>query len=246
VKIFDWGFLNTMGSPLQSVSVLNNNVTNNRFPGMFLRMCFHDNSIHSEFPSFNEYVKDNLDVNGKWAGPSTYLKTSGADASVLICPQERYHPNQNYDKTASRILYALQETADIGIIDANGNPTSMIDKYGLSYSDLLQNGGVAATIWLTKLQITDYSTVFTYGRHDACHVPGGGSNRIKLCGPTQLLPGLLMEAEELNSWFWTRGMNECTWMALMWTHTTMVSSLFDPLFFPTTKSLTSCQTFLYS
>jgi hypothetical protein len=47
VKIFAWGFRNTMGSPLQSVSELNNNVSNNRFPGMSLRMCFHDNSINS-------------------------------------------------------------------------------------------------------------------------------------------------------------------------------------------------------
>lgn len=36
-KIFRWGFLNSMGSPLQSVSLGINNVTNNRFPGMFLR-----------------------------------------------------------------------------------------------------------------------------------------------------------------------------------------------------------------
>jgi hypothetical protein len=229
-KIFDWGFSNTMGSPLQSVSVGNNGITNNRFPGMFLRMCFHDNSVDSGYPSFNQYVQENIDIDGKWDGPYTYLDTSGADASVLICPEERYHPNQNYDKTASRILYALQETADIGITDANG-ATSMVDKYyGLSYADLLHNGGIAAAIYLTETTVNDWSTVFKYGRHDACHAPEVG-HRYRLCGPTQYLPGVMMEAEELNDWFLTRGMNECTWMALMWTHTTMVSSLIDHSFF---------------
>jgi hypothetical protein len=226
VKIFDWGFNNTMGHPLQSQSLDNNRVTNNRFPSMMQRMCFHDNSVDPLYPSFNQYVKDNLS-NGKWNGPFTYLNTSGADASVLICPQERYHPNQNYDQTASRILYAMQ-TSEIGIKDQYGANTSMIDKYGLSYSDLLQNGGVAATIYLTGVNIS-LSTVFRYGRHDACHVPEVG-HRYRLCGPTQKLPGVMLEAEELNDWFWTRGMNECTWLALMWTHTVMVSSLVDPLF----------------
>ena len=93
VKIFDWGFANKMGAPLQSKSLLNNHVTNNRFPGMFLRMCFHDNSVNPEHGSFNEYVKKNLNPQGKWIGPHHYMETSGADASVLLCPQEMYHPN---------------------------------------------------------------------------------------------------------------------------------------------------------
>jgi hypothetical protein len=245
VKIFDWGRSNTMGPPLQSKSLDNNRITNNRFASMMLRMCFHDNSVDPGYPSYNQYVQSNLGIDGKWNGPFTYLETSGADASVLICPEERYHPNQNYDLTASRVLYCFQETADIGITDATGGATSMIDKYRLSYSDLLQNSGVAATIYLTGIEPTDWSTVFKYGRKDACHSPEVG-HRYRLCGPTQKLPGVLMEAEQLSSWFRDRGMNECTWLALMWTHTAMVSSLVDPLFLLWQVNLTSCQTFLHS
>jgi hypothetical protein len=251
VKIFEWGFSNNMGAPLQSRSIDNNHVTNNRFPSMFLRMCFHDNSIDSAFPSFNDYIKANMGDKGKWNGKHRYLDTSGADASVLLCSEERYHPNQNYDQTASRILYALQSNAT-GITTGTG-AISMVDKYGLSYSDLLQNGGVAAAIYLTKAEEI-LSTVFTpkFGRKDACHLPPGlapvgnekpknlfqkrvnlenkkaifgQSNRFSLCGPTENLPGILMEADEIRNWFYDRGMNECTWLALMWTHTVMVRSL---------------------
>jgi len=239
VKIFDWGFANKMGAPLQSKSLLNNHVTNNRFPGMFLRMCFHDNSVNPEHGSFNEYVKKNLNPQGKWIGPHHYMETSGADASVLLCPQEMYHPNQNYDQTASRVLYALQ-SSEVGITDdQSGAKTNMVDKYGLSYSDLLQNGGVAAAIYLNEQTSDMWFTNgdrFTFGRHDACHVPPGLVNngnansgkRFRLCGPTEFLPGVHLDSDELSSWFYSRGMNECTWLALMWTHTTMVSSLVDP------------------
>jgi hypothetical protein len=241
VKLFDWGFANTMGPPLQAHSLKGNRITSNRFPSMFLRMCFHDNSINASFPVFNQYVTDHINPkNGKWTGPYRFLETSGADASILICPEERYHPNQNFDLTASRILYALQ-TDDIGITDANG-ATSMVDKHGLSYSDLLQSGGVAAAIYLTEVTVNDWSKVFKHGRHDACHIPNGrvdfdnaqetyGIHAIhRLCGPTQQLPGVFDEAEELSNWFSARGMNECTWLALLWTHTVMVSSLVDPFF----------------
>jgi hypothetical protein len=242
VKLFDWGFANTMGPPLQAHSIKGNRIASNRFPSMFLRMCFHDNSINASFPAFNQYVQERIKPsNGKWVGPYRFLDTSGADASVLICPEERYHPNQNYDLTASRILYALQ-TDDTGITDANGVKTSMVDKHSLSYSDQLHNGGVAAAIYLTKITVNDWSTVFKVGRKDACHLPNGrvdydnaqasyGIHAIhRLCGPTHQLPGVFDEAEELNNWFSARGMNECTWLALMWTHTVMVSSLVDPFF----------------
>ena len=248
VKIFDWGFKNEMGPPLQTKSLFTNRVTNNRFPGMFLRMCFHDNSVNPEHGSFNEYVKKNINTEGKWTGPHRYMNTSGADASVLLCPQERYHPNQNYDQTASRVLYALQ-SFETGITMAVGTSekTSMIDKYKLSYSDLLQNGGVAAAIYLNKDPSDNWFTEdrFTFGRRDACHVPQGGLvnntqadsvKKFTLCGPTELLPGVHLDSDELSSWFYSRGMNECTWLALMWTHTEMVSSFVDP-FLPIRQQL---------
>ena len=230
MKIFKWGFQNNMGRPIQSRSLDNNKVTNNRFPSMFTRMCFHDNSIDSDFPPYDDYVRANL-KNGNWVGPHRYLDTSGADASVLICPEERYHPNQNYDQTASRVLYALQATATG--ITRNGDAISMLDKWGHSYADLLHNGCVAAAIFLTQANLTevnlDINKVFRFGRKDACHLPSvnaktkfGQGKRFSLCGPTELLPGVLMEAEELNKWFYARGMKECTWLALMWTHTVMV------------------------
>jgi hypothetical protein len=231
VKIFTWGFDNAMGHPIQSRSLFNNKVTNNRFPSMFLRMCFHDNSIDAAFPSFKDYVKSNIDENRNWRGPQRYLETSGADASVLICPEERYHPNENYDQTASRVLYALQ-SAETGITSVGvANAISLLDKYALSYADLLHNGCVAATLYLTQ-SATDsktLSTLFKFGRKDACHLPGAGKKRMELCGPTELLPGVLMEADELNNWFSERGMNACTWLALMWTHTVMVRRMFHRL-----------------
>jgi hypothetical protein len=239
VKIFDWGFLNEMGPPLQSKSIFNNRITNNRFPGMFLRMCFHDNSVNPDHGSFNEYVKTKMNTEGQWTGPLRYLDTSGADASVLLCPEERYHPNQNYDQTASRILYALQDI-NVGITDdQSGAQTNMIEKYKLSYSDLLHNGGVAAAIYLNKDPSDSWFTVdrFTFGRRDACFLPPGGlvdgvrvefGEVYRLCGPSQLLPGVSLESDGIRSWFDARGMNELTWLALMWTHTTMVSSLVYP------------------
>ena len=231
-QIFMWGFHNDMGPPIKSASLGNNKVTNNRLPSMFTRMCFHDNSIDSSIQiPFNEYVKNHL-KKGKWKGPTRYLETSGADASVLICPEERYHPNQNYDQTASRVLYALQ-SADTGILDdTTDTAISMVDKYGLSYADLLHNGCVAAAIFLTQVEKEDLDTVFKFGRKDACHLPAGRKNAqgkfgpvFSLCGPTENLPGVSMEADELSNWFYDRGMNECTWLALMWTHTVMVRNV---------------------
>jgi Ricin-type beta-trefoil lectin domain-like len=66
------------------VSEENNRVTNDRIPGMFLRMCFHDNAINPSQPDFQDYISKSID-NNKWIGEARFLNTSGADASNLIC-----------------------------------------------------------------------------------------------------------------------------------------------------------------
>jgi hypothetical protein len=181
-------------------------VTNDRFAGMMMRMCFHDMAIvDSELP-FPKYVKEHLVTEGgklKWNGPSRYLETSGADASVLVCPEERFHPNQNYDQTASRVLKTFQDPIylDEGV--------SLKDKYKLSYTDLLHNGCIAATIYTTDSSSVDVvlrDNPFVFGRRDACHTESG--SRVPLCGPTEVLPGVLDSIEELNDWFLDRNMNE--------------------------------------
>jgi hypothetical protein len=232
VRMFDWGFANNMGPPLQALS---STVTNNRFPGMMLRMCFHDNAINPELPDFQDYIDSFIEVDTmgftRWTGPPTHLATSGGDASVLLCSMERFHPNQNYDQTASRVLYALQTKTIPGVVDFDGSPTNMVDKYKLSYSDLLHNGCVAAAIYLrpkmnrmlrgddAKSALAE--TPMLFGRKDACRYQWAYKTRDALCGPTELLPGLQLNTKQSNDWFVTRGMTPCQFMALMWTHTTM-------------------------
>ena len=193
-------------------SVGNNGVTNDRFAGMMMRMCFHDNAIDPFQPPFPLYVKKNLvNVRGtlKWNGPSRYLETSGSDASVLVCPEERYHPNQNYDQTASRVLKTFQDAKYLG------EGKSLKDKYQLSYADLLHNGCIAATIYTTKassVEVLQYNP-FVFGRRDACHTPstnvkGAVSTAVPLCGPTEILPGVELSIEKMNKWFTDREMNE--------------------------------------
>jgi Peroxidase len=232
VRMFDWGFANNMGSPLQALS---SNVTNNRFPGMMLRMCFHDNAIHPDLPDFQDYIDGFIEEDKmgwtRWTGPPTNLATSGGDASVLVCSKERFHPNQNYDQTASRVLYALQTKSIPGIVDYEGKATNMVDKYKLSYADLLHNGCVAAAIHLRpkmnrNLRGDDAKTALAqtpmhFGRKDACRYKWADTTRVALCGPTELLPGLAMNTKQLNDWFVNRGMTPCQFMALMWTHTTI-------------------------
>jgi Peroxidase len=190
------------------VSVENNGITNNRIPGMFLRMCFHDNSVDSTQPDFQDYVKSSIDpTTKKWIAEARYMTTSGADASVLICPEERFHPNQNYDQTASRVLKSIQ--------------SHLKYKYPMSYADLLHNGCNAATIYLKG----DYPATalarhpFNVGRHDACFADTKCDSKYALCGPTELLPGLSLSAQQTSDWFTTRGMSDCLLMGLMSTHT---------------------------
>ena len=193
------------------VSEENNRVTNNRIPGMFLRMCFHDNAVDLSQPDFQDYIARSFDPRTrKWNGEAKFLNTSGADASHLICPQERYHPNNNYDQTATRVLNSIQRT--------------LKGKYKhMSYADLLHNGCNAATIYLTGGDIASSLTKnpFTFGRKDACRADNKCKKRYPLCGPTELLPGLALSVTGVNDWFRLRGMSECLFMALMWTHTTM-------------------------
>jgi hypothetical protein len=193
-------------------------------------MSFHDNAIDPIFGSFSDYVTANL-VGDKWKGPYRYLDTSGADASLFLCPEERYHVNNNYDQSASRVLYSLQYPV------LNGGTVSFIEKYGVSYADALHNGAIAAAYYLTEASVFSPSS-FHFGRKDACHLPPGrvdfdnakasygDHNIFALCGPTEILPNLVMEAEELSEWFHSRGMTDCNWLALMWTHTLMVSMMY--------------------
>ena len=212
--IFEWGFRNQMGSPLQSVSEDNNRVTNNRFPSMYLRMCFHDNTVKPDFTDFQAYIDEHVSDTGYWSGPGKYMETSGADASLLMCQEERLHPNSDYDKTASRVLYSMQVS---GVI--NGGQ-SLKSKWGLSYADLLHNGCLAAVTYLTRQAPSGIFKVnpMKVGRKDACFKDWTcGGARKELCGPANILPGLALSVEEVNSWFTSRGMSECLWMSLMWT-----------------------------
>jgi hypothetical protein len=178
-----------------------------------LRMCFHDNAIVASQPPFPQYVRQNLVTEGgnlRWKGPSRYLETSGSDASNLICPEERYHPNQNYDQTASRVLKTFQDTKYLG------QGVSLKNKYKLSYADLLHNGCIAATIYTTDASsvtvLKDNYNPFVFGRRDACHTEysttTGIGSRVPLCGPTEVLPGVLDSIQELNNYFLSRNMNE--------------------------------------
>ena len=194
------------------VSVENNGVTNNRIPGMFLRMCFHDNAIDPTQQEFQTYVASSIDPHTKkWIGESRYMKTSGADASHLICPDERFHPNNNYDQTASRVLKSIQ--------------TILKKKYPhMSYADLLHNGCNAATIYLTGQSnpaLSLSTNPFTFGRKDACHVDTKCVKKYPLCGPSELLPGVDLSAPAVTNWFTSRGMSPCLFMGLMYTHTTI-------------------------
>lgn len=227
--IFNWGFQDTMGSPLQTTpedGLLY--ATVNRFPGMMLRMCFHDNTIDPTKPDFRDYIRSKIRVGQqgrkRWFGPQTYLETSGADASVLVCKPERYHPNNDDHKTASRVLYALQSTRT-GVVDGNGNGINMVDKYKLSYADLLHNGCVAASLYLRPDNVSDEfisqnlaMSPMKFGRRDACRYRWSTRTRRSLCGPSEILPGLFDNRKTLVDWFVTRGMNPCQFAALMVTH----------------------------
>lgn len=224
VNIFEWGFNMPQTSPIFALSEENNGVTNNRFPGMCLRMSFHDNSIQPRFGEYQSFISSQIDPSGKWIGPGRFLPTSGGDASVLTCRIERLHPNQNYDQTASRILFAFQTTIVPGL-----GGQSLMEKYKMSYADALHNCAQAAMNFLSPSQAGDASSRFRFGRKDACYfsddpvlaaeeLSANGNN--PLCGPTELLPPVTFNAKESNRWFTSRGMNEGTWLSLMGTHTT--------------------------
>jgi len=167
-----------------------------------IRMCFHDNNPMIGKPSPPKHVQDSLqDVGGvkKWKGSSRYMDTSGADASVLICPEERYHPNNNYDDTASRVLDAFQKNhLPNGELDG----TSLKEKYDLSYSDLLNNGCIAAVIWaatnadktLKPVELLEENP-FVLGRRDACYTRTFSNNepaRYLICSSCYICALLLL------------------------------------------------------
>jgi hypothetical protein len=186
-----------------------------RIPGMFLRMCFHDNAINIEDTNvdFRTYVSNAIDPDtNKWTAESRFMITSGADASHLICPQERTHPNNNMDQTATKVLTRIQRS------------TTLKAKHpDMSYADLLHNGCNAATIYMTSTDPTAAltSNPFTFGRKDACHVDVKCGKKYALCGPSEVLPGVNLNVNAVSDWFTDRGMSLCSMMALMWTHTTI-------------------------
>ena len=197
---------------LDSADVL---ISQDRIPGMFLRMCFHDNTINIDDTNidFRTYVANAIDPDTKkWTAESRFMITSGADASNLICPEERTHPNNNLDQTATKVLTRIQKSA-----------TLKAKHPDMSYADLLHNGCNAAAIYLTNTDPTTAltSNPFTFGRKDACHVDVKCGKKYALCGPSELLPGVNSNVHAASDWFTLRGMNVCPMMALMWTHTTI-------------------------
>ena len=190
-------------------------VSQDRIPGMFLRMCFHDNTINIEDTDmdFRTYVANAIDPETKkWTAESRFMLTSGADASNLICPEERKHPNNNLDQTATKVLTRIQRSATLKAKHPN-----------MSYVDLLHNGCNAATIYLTNTDPTTALTYnpFSFGRKDACHVDVKCGKKHALCGPSEVLPGVNVNVNDVSDWFTSRGMTLCSMMALMWTHTTV-------------------------
>ncbi|PXF48976.1 hypothetical protein BWQ96_01114 [Gracilariopsis chorda] len=222
VNIFEWGF--NMDESSQIFSFSENGVTNNRFPGMCMRMAFHDNSVDPKFGDFPTYIANRINALKEWVGPPRFLETSGGDASVLTCRIERLHPNQNYDQTASRILFAFQTTTVPGL-----NGQSLMDKYRMSYADALHNCALAAISFLNPRQGGGAVSRMRFGRKDACYfsedselaediLSMDGNN--PLCGPTELLPPVTFSASESNNWFTSRKMRERLWLSFMGTHTT--------------------------
>ena len=190
-------------------------VTRDRIPGMWLRMCFHDNAINIEDTAidFRTYVANSIDpTTNKWTAESRYMITSGADASNLICPEERKHLNNDLDETATKVLARIQL-----------NPTLKAKHPDMSYADLLHNGCNAATIYLTNTDpVTALTTnPFTFGRKDACHKDVKCGKKYALCGPSEALPAVTFDVNEVSDWFTDRGMGLCAMMALLWTHTTL-------------------------
>lgn len=248
-KIFDWGLENPAESPLFAAST---GVSANRFPGMCLRMAFHDNSlniVNGVAMDGAEYVDSKINSVGEWNGPDLMMETSGGDASVLTCKPERFHPNQNYDQTASRILHAFQSTASYPVgpgVGADGD--SLMSKYQMSYADALHNCALAALKYMTEADdgtptelgidtaqrdaITNVYHQFSFGRKDACYVTTnfdllfssdglGANSRRPLCGPTDILPGVTLSANGVRDWFESRGMPVGVWLSLFGTHTAL-------------------------
>ena len=244
-RIFDWGLENPIESPLFAEST---GVTSNRFPSMCLRMAFHDNTINGQDGA--EYVASKINHAGEWTGPHLMMETSGGDASVLTCKPERFHPNNNYDQTASRILHAFQSKEDYpkgpGI---GGSGDSLMSKYKMSYADALHNCAIAAIKYMTESadstvslefgisnseldSISNLPYQFSFGRKDACYVTSkmevlytgdglGANSRRPLCGPSDILPGVTLQAKGVLDWFDSRELPVGVWLSLFGTHTAL-------------------------
>jgi hypothetical protein len=245
-KIFDWGLANPSESPLWAEST---GVTSNRFPGMCLRMAFHDNAIDVAGDGA-AYVTHNIDqATGKWIGPAIMMETSGGDGSVLTCKPERFHPNQNYDQTASRVLHAFQSMDKYPQGPGIGSGQSLMSKYKISYSDALHNCALAAVRYMIekdskgptlkinlpkdqlKALLSNLVGTMKFGRKDACYITDdktlmasddlGAASRRPLCGPSDSLPGVTLSAKGVNDWFEKRNMPVGVWLSLFGTHSAL-------------------------
>jgi len=136
---------------------------------------------------------------------------------------------------------------------SGGTNTSLISKYGLSYADLLHNCALSAVKFMTEpgpddppfdVELTDseldeLSTIvdrMEFGRRDACVKTNKRSlllssmeydNKVPLCGPTEILPGVNLNATQIAFWFESRGMKVGAWVSLFGTHSTM-DNFMDP------------------
>lgn len=243
-KIFEWGLANPQESPLFAES---SGVSSNRFPSMCLRMVFHDNTINNDLDAA-EYVASKISKTGEWMGPDLLMESSGGDASVLVCKPERYHPNQNYDSTASRILHAFQSWEAYPKGPGIGNGKSLMSKYRMSYADALHNCALAAIQYMTETdgsvdlsfdisdseleEVNHLYHQYTFGRKDACYVTDridmvfsadglGANSRRPLCGESDILPGVTLSAKGVLDWFESRGMPVGVWLSLFGTHTAL-------------------------
>lgn len=229
-RIFDYGLRSKMGPGDAmykfSSSEPNTYIPANRFPGMCIRMNFHDAATirdpvndHRKSKSFREYISEMIGIEGSWLGPARYMDDSSLDASVLLCREERLHMNNNYDQTASRLLRIFQ--TKILPDQTYQHKVSLMEKYDMSYADALANCGMAALHYLGRgrasLDTMTGGSYMTFGRRDACYI----RNRIRrqLCGNSDLLPGAVASASETATWFRQRGLPAYLYLPLLAVHT---------------------------
>ncbi|CAM9343340.1 unnamed protein product, partial [Chrysoparadoxa australica] len=217
VTIFDWGFENEMGPPMQGFSGTNPLIPRNRIPGFCIRGVFHDSgtmpATSQPFPDIiSEFVQ-----GSHWNGPEKWLKASSADGSVAICRDERLHPNNNYDQFSSRMLRSWQENL---LTDNDGHKVSMMKKWGMSHTDTLHNCAMAALQYLSKGEFfTAQGDFMNFGRLDACYIKH--KKVFPLCGNSDILPAPTLDAVGFYEWWDERGFEPPLQIGALSSHTIM-------------------------